>query len=205
MTNKVENNRVHEVVETPKNEVIETTLLTAITTLNSADTDRLVLDVISNGICNNLVHEFKGFTAKTYKTKMKTMFDKSNLYYKAKKGVVRNDAIKLGQTAQTVVSTTKRFILAGQEVTAKTSYSEIKEYFKAEKVVLSKSRKEQNKIIAKMGDKKVTLMLKLLREHEQKEQEILDAKNPEIKEVIKARITKKPLIKKLKGRMANAV
>ena len=195
MTKKVENNRVHEVVETPENEVIETTLLTAVTTLNTSDTDKLVLDVILGGVCNNLVREFKGFTAKTYRTKMRAKFDKSNLYYKAKKGTVRDDATKLGQTAQSVVSTAKRYINAGQEITAKTTYSQIKEYFKKQLPQLSDYRKGVNKEIALMGDAKVKLMVSLLREHEKKEQEILDAQNPEINKKIARKPAKNKLAK----------
>jgi len=201
-TKKIEGKRVHEVIETPKFEVKATKLLEAVKTLNTLDKVAKTQKTAIDGFCNDLVREFSGFTEKTYTTKMRAMFDKSNLYYKTKNGVVRSDALKMTQTAQTVVSTTKRYILAGQEVTAKTSYSEIKEYFRKLLPQLSENRKLLNKEIALMSDSKVTHMIALLRQSEKTEKVngIIEAETVKAKK-LKA---KKPLIQKSKGRMAKA-
>lgn len=195
MTKKVENKRVHEVIETPVNDVKMTSFLTNVTYLNQADEDTEKANVKALSKCNDIVQDFKGWTKQNLSTKYQKLCNDSGIFFKAKKGICLHEknGTKLGKTAGTVVSACKRFINDGQVIDDKTTYSSIKEHFKKKQPKLSEVRKAQNKRVLAMSDKLITQMLQLFDDN-QKSQNTID-------NVIKTKVTKN---KKVKGRMAGA-
>lgn len=196
MTKKVENKRVHEVVETPVNDVKTTSFLTNVTYLNTADADTEKANVKALSKCNDIVQDFKGWNAQNLSTKYQKLCNDSGIFFKAKKGICLHEksGVKLGKTASTVVSACKRFINDNQVIDDKTTYSSIKEHFKKKQPKLSEVRKAQNKRVLAMSDSLITKMLKLFDDN-QKSQNTVD-------NVIKTKVTKN---KKVKGKMAGAI
>ena len=195
MTKKVENKRVHEVVETPVNDVKMTSFLTNVTYLNTADADTEKASVKALSKCNDIVQDFNGWNAQELDTKYQKLCNDSGIFFKAKKGICLHEksGVKLGKTASTVVSACKRFINDKQVIDNKTTYSSIKEHFKKKQPKLSEVRKAQNKRVLAMSDSLITKMLKLYDDN-QKSQNTVD-------NVIKTKVTKN---KKVKGKMAGA-
>ncbi len=195
MTKKVENKRVHEVIETPVNDVKMTSFLTNVTYLNTADADTEKANVKSLSKCNDIVQDFKGWNAQNLSTKYQKLCNDSGIFFKAKKGICLHEksGVKLGKTASTVVSACKRFINDNQVIDDKTTYSSIKEHFKKKQPKLSDVRKAQNKRVLALSDKLITKMLKLFDDN-QKSQNTVN-------KVIQTTVTKN---KKVKGKMAGA-
>lgn len=195
MTKKVENKRVHEVIETPVNDVKMTSFLTNVTYLNTADADTEKANVKALSKCNDIVQDFNGWNAQNLSTKYQKLCNDSGIFFKAKKGICLHEksGVKLGKTASTVVSACKRFINDKQVIDDKTTYSSIKEHFKKKQPKLSEVRKAQNKRVLAMSDSLITKMLKLYDDN-QKSQNTVD-------NVIQTKVTKN---KKVKGKMAGA-
>lgn len=176
MTKKNEVRKL-EKVETPEALVVEQSeFLTAILATNNIDK----LNALSqktlglsgenikndNSLCNDLVQAFKGFTAKNYDTKMRALFLENNLFFRAKKvngkSVVRDDALKLERTAQSIVSTIKRYITKKEQViTETTKWNHIKEFLKPAETKVSDIRKTQNERVKNMSDTLLTDVLAL--------------------------------------------
>ncbi len=85
MTKKVENKRVHEVIETPVNDVKTTSFLTNVTYLNKADEDTERANVKALSKCNDIVQDFKGWTKQNLSTKYQKLCNDSGIFFKAKK------------------------------------------------------------------------------------------------------------------------
>jgi len=194
MTKKVENKRVHEVIETPVNDVKMTSFLTNVKYLNTADADTEKANVKALSKCNDIVQDFNGWNAQNLTTKYQKLCNDSGIYFKAKKGICLHESgTKLGKSAGSVVSACKRFINDNQIIDNKTTYSSIKEHFIKKQPKLSDVRKAQNKRVLALSDKLITKMLKLYDDN-QKSQNTVN-------KVIQTTVTKN---KKVKGKMAGA-
>ena len=201
-----------ETVVTPKAPVVEQSeFLTAILATNKIDifnalsqkTLGLSGENIKNAssLCNDLVQAFKGFTAKNYDTKMQALFQENNLFYRAKKvngkSVVRDDAVKLERTAQSIVSTIKRYITKKEQViTEATKWNHIKEFLKPVEKKVSENRKTQNERVKAMSDTVLTDVLALWDMYLQSKAD--DVKNAEvINTSTKTPVIKTPVIRKV--------
>ena len=128
-------NRKQEKIETPVNADTykETALFQSNKILLANDTENEVLKAQKKQACYNIIQVFKGLTAKNYDEKHKQIFLDANFTFRANKETkaqFRKDVQKLTPTATTVVSLTKRYILAGFEVNEKTTYIMMKDEFK---------------------------------------------------------------------------
>jgi len=166
----------------------------AVDKLILADTETLSASVKTASICNDLVRLFAGFTDENFTSKKNALFLESNINFKAKKGICRKDALSLTGTASSVISTAKRFVKAGKIIDKLTTYSEIKNHFKAE---VSDELKEVRSAFTKLSlvDKQKALsLLETFKEEKAKElkesQKAYDDKQKN-KEVIETSLTKK--------------
>ena len=211
MTKKNEVRKL-EKVETPEAQVVEQSeFLTAILATNNIDKlNALSQETLglsgeniknANSLCNDLVQAFKGFTAKNYDTKMRALFLENNLFFRAKKvngkSVVRDDALKLERTAQSIVSTIKRYITKKEQViTETTKWNHIKEFLKPAEKKVSDIRKAQNERVKGMTDTLLTDVLALWDKDQKAKAD--DVKNAEvINTSTKTPVIKTPVIKKV--------
>ena len=210
----VENQREHDVVDTPvsTDTYKETALFQANAILKEAVKESAETKDKKASACNDIVQLFKDFTKTNCDTKKQQLFLEANINFKAKKGVCRDDAIKLTPTASAVISATMRYIKKGLKITDETTYSKIKTEFtvkpsKAQTVALSNFKKhslENQQIALKLVAEYIaTKEAEKQAEHEAKKQAENEAKNNVI---VEATITKKPAKnKRKKGAMADLV
>lgn len=210
----IENQREHDVVDTPvsTDTYKETALFQANAVLSEAVIESAETKDKKASACNDIVQLFSEFTKTNCDTKKQQLFLEANINFKAKKGVCRDDAIKLTPTASAVISATMRYIKKGLKITDKTTYSKIKTEFtvkpsKAQTEALSNFKKhslENQQIALKLVAEYIaTKEAEKQVEHEAKKQAENEAKNNEI---VEATITKKPAKnKRKKGAMADLV
>ena len=210
-------NRKQEKIETPVNADTykETALFQSNEILLANDTENEVLKAQKKQACYNIIQVFKGLTAKNYDEKHKQIFLDANFTFRANKETkaqFRKDVKTLTPTATTVVSLTKRYILAGNEVNEKTTYIMMKDEFKP---TISDDEKDLNKQFKSLKVNRKKLALDLLKAHEK---EVADIKQAEFEakklaenkakndEIVNTTINrKKPATnKKKKGAMAGA-
>lgn len=223
MTKKKEDTKARELVEVVKIETpsFDTPLRVAVDFLsgskNSIDTQLETINNSAESVCNDLVRVFTGLNKQNYESKRNSLFLKANINFKAKKGVCRNDALKLTGTASTVISTTKRYILADMSIDKDTTYSSIKEFFKVE---ITQAEKDVKKAFSGLSLKEKIKAMELFVAHKKevaeelkKENELFQAKKEADKiteinkntAVIEAVITKKGKNKKSLGAMAGII
>ena len=223
MTKKKEDTKARELVEVVKIETptFDTPLRVAVDFLsggnNSIDNQLETINTSAESVCNDLVRVFTGLTKQNYDSKRNALFLKANINFKAKKGVCRNDALKLTGTASTVISTTKRYILADMSIDKDTTYSSIKEFFKVE---ITQAEKDVKKAFSGLSLNEKIKALELFVAHKKevaeelkKENAIFEAKKEAEKiaeenknsAVIQAVITKKGKNKKSLGAMAGII
>ena len=210
----VENQREHDVVDTPvsTDTYKETALFQANAVLSEAVIESAETKDKKASACNDIVQLFSDFTKTNCDTKKQQLFLEANINFKAKKGVCRDDAIKLSPTASAVISATMRYIKKGLKITDETTYSKIKTEFtvkpsKAQTEALSNFKKhslENQQIALKLVAEYIaTKEAEKQAEHEAKKQAENEAKNNVI---VEATITKKPAKnKRKKGAMADLV
>lgn len=204
----VENQREHNIVDTPvsTDAYKETALFQANAILSEAVIESAETKGKKTSACNDIVQLFSEFTKANCDSKKKQLFLEANVNFKAKKGVCRDNAIKLTPTASAVISATMRYIKKGLKITDETTYSKIKTEFtvkpsKAETKALSNFKKhslENQQIALKLVAEYIaTKEAEKQAEHEAKKQA----------EIVKTTITKKPPVKnsKKKGAMADLV
>ena len=216
MTKKdVENQRKHDVVDTPisSDTYKETALFQANAILSEAVIESAETKDKKASACNDIVQLFSEFTKTNCDSKKKQLFLEANINFKAKKGVCRDDAIKLTPTASAVISATMRYIKKGKTITESTTYSTIKNEFlvkpsKAQTEALSNFKKhslENQQLALKLVAEYIaTKEAEKQAEHEAKKQAENEAKNDAI---VQTTITKKPPVKnrRKKGAMADLV
>jgi len=210
----IENQREHDIVDTPvsTDTYKETALFQANAVLKEAVKESAETKDKKASACNDIIQLFKDFTKTNCDTKKQQLFLEANINFKAKKGVCRDDAIKLSPTASAVISATMRYIKKGLKITDETTYSKIKTEFtvkpsKAQTEALSNFKKhslENQQIALKLVAEYIaTKEAEKQAEHEAKKQAENEAKNNEI---VEATITKKPAKnKRKKGAMADLV
>jgi hypothetical protein len=210
----VENQREHDIVDTPvsTDTYKETALFQANAVLKEAVKESAETKDKKASACNDIIQLFKDFTKTNCDTKKQQLFLEANINFKAKKGVCRDDAIKLSPTASAVISATMRYIKKGLKITDETTYSKIKTEFtvkpsKAQTEALSNFKKhslENQQIALKLVAEYIaTKEAEKQAEHEAKKQAENEAKNNVI---VEATITKKPAKnKRKKGAMADLV
>lgn len=215
MTKKdVENQREHDVIDTPvsTDTYKETALFQANEILSEVKAETTASKDKKASACNDIVQLFSEFTKTNCDSKKKQLFLEANINFKAKKGVCRDDAIKLTPTASAVISATMRYIKKGKTIADDTTYSVIKNEFlvkpsKAQTEALSNFKKhslENQQIALKLVAEYIaTKEAEKQAEHEAKKQAENKAKNDAI---VKTTITKKPPVKNSKktGAMAGA-
>ena len=223
MTQKKEDTKARELVEVVKIETptFDTPLRVAVDFLsggnNSIDNQLETINTSAESVCNDLVRVFTGLTKQNYDSKRNALFLKANINFKAKKGVCRNDALKLTGTASTVISTTKRYILADMSIDKDTTYSSIKEFFKVE---ITQAEKDVKKAFSGLSLNEKIKALELFVAHKKEVAEELKKENALFKAkkeaekiidenknsaVIQAVITKKGKNKKSLGAMAGII
>jgi len=210
----IENQREHDIVDTPvsTDTYKETALFQANAVLKEAVKESAETKDKKASACNDIIQLFKDFTKTNCDTKKQQLFLEANINFKAKKGVCRDDAIKLSPTASAVISATMRYIKKGLKITDETTYSKIKTEFtvkpsKAQTEALSNFKKhslENQQIALKLVAEYIaTKEAEKQAEHEAKKQAENEAKNNVI---VEATITKKPAKnKRKKGAMADLV
>lgn len=180
MTQKKEDTKARELVEVVKIETpsFDTPLRVAVDFLsggnNSIDNQLETINTSAESVCNDLVRVFTGLTKQNYDSKRNALFLKANINFKAKKGVCRNDALKLTGTASTVISTTKRYILADMSIDKDTTYSSIKEFFKVE---ITQAEKDVKKAFSGLSLNEKIKALELFVAHKKEVAEKLKKEN----------------------------